>query len=115
MLKSTAAVTSSPILVDIFGIYQDNTTRIALSNVGTVTHTSGTVPTSLFRFEQTVIPYFSTIHSNNYYMLEGTFNLRLTSLVNGDYIYISETGWSASGGDRRLVIKQNSTSVTGWT
>jgi hypothetical protein len=114
-LQSIAAVTSSPIQADIYGIYQDNTTRISLANIGTVTHTSGTVPSALYRFEETVIPYFSTIHSNNYYMLEGTFNLRLTTLLNGDYIYIGEPGWSSSGGDRRLLIKQNTSSVTGWT
>jgi hypothetical protein len=43
------------------------------------------------------------------------FNLRLTTLLNGDYIYISEPGWSVSGGNRRMLIKQNSTTVTGWT
>lgn len=89
MLQSLAAVTASPIQVDIFGIYEDNTTRISLANVGTVTHTAGTDPTSIYCFEQTVVPYFATIHGNNYYMLEGTFNLRLTTLLNGDYIYIS--------------------------
>ena len=89
MLKSIAAATSIPIQVDIFGKYLDNTTRIALAQVGTVTHTAGTVPSALYRLEQTVAPYFSTIHTNNYYFIEGTLNLRTASLLNGDYIFIS--------------------------
>lgn len=48
-------------------------------------------------------------------MIEGTFNLRVTTLTSGDYIYISEPGWADSSGTRRFLIKQNTTSVTGWT
>jgi hypothetical protein len=117
MLKSTATATSSPIQVDIFGIYQDNTTRISLANVGTVSHAAGTSSNSLYRFEQTVRPYFSTIHpnNNNVYTLEGTFNLRQAALSSGHYIYIIEPGWNDNSGTRRLLIKQNSSLVTGWT
>jgi hypothetical protein len=118
ILKSTAAATASPIQVDIFGKYQDNTTRIALANVGTVTHAAGTSPSSIFRIEQTVIPYWASIRSSarHYYMIEGTFNLRLTTLLNSDYIYLREDSkLAASGGNRRFLIKQNTTSVTGWT
>lgn len=39
----------------------------------------------------------------------------MTTLLNGDYIYISEAGWNDRSGDRRLLIKQNVSSVTGWT
>lgn len=49
MLKSTAAATSIPVQVDIFGKYLDNTTRISLASVGTVTHSAGTVPSALYR------------------------------------------------------------------
>lgn len=117
MLKSTATATSSAIQVDIFGIYLDNTTRISLANVGTVSHAAGTCSNSLYRFEQTIQPYFSTIQPNlnNVYTLEGTFNLRPTAITNGQYIYISEPGWNVNGGTRRLLIKQNTSSVTGWT
>ena len=34
-LKAIAAVTNSAISADIFGIYQDNTTRISLAQLGT--------------------------------------------------------------------------------
>lgn len=116
MITSITAAIASSIQVDVFGIYQDNTTRISLAQVGTITHSAGTVPPSLYRYTSTVVPYFATIHSNNYYMIEGVFNLRLTTLLNGDYIYISEPGWGIGGsGVRRLLIKQNLTSVTGWT
>lgn len=60
------------------------------------------------------IPYWATTSSNNYYLIEGSFNLRDTTLENGDYIYITDPGWTASG-KRRLLIKQNSSAVTGWT
>jgi hypothetical protein len=46
--------------------------------------------------------------------MEGTFNLRDTTLLNGDYIYIIEPGWTAYG-LRRLQIKQNSSTIDGWT
>ena len=46
-LKSTASVTNSSISADTFGIYQDNTTRVSLAQVGTVTTASSTVPNSL--------------------------------------------------------------------
>lgn len=49
MLKSTTTATSIPVQVDIFGKYLDNTTRIALAQVGTVTHSAGTVPSALYR------------------------------------------------------------------
>lgn len=54
------------------------------------------------------------MHSSNYYDLEGSFNLRDTTLQNGNYIFITEPGWTASG-NRRLIIKQNNSAVTGWT
>lgn len=41
-------------------------------------------------------------------------NLRLQTLSNGDYLYITDPGWTIYG-NRRLIIKQNSTTVTGWT
>jgi hypothetical protein len=34
--------------------------------------------------------------------------------LNGDFIFFTDPGWTVYG-TRRLVIKQNSTSVTGWT
>jgi hypothetical protein len=51
MLQSTAAVSSSAIQADLYGVYLDNTTRISLATVGTITIASGSVPASLFRFE----------------------------------------------------------------
>ena len=86
MLKSKAAATSSPISVDLFGIYQDNTTRISLANVGTITHTSGTAPTALYRFAQTVNPYFASIRSTRYRTFEGIFNLRTQAISNNGFI-----------------------------
>lgn len=49
MLQSTAAVSSSAIQADLYGVYLDNTTRISLATVGTITISSGSVPGSLFR------------------------------------------------------------------
>lgn len=66
MLKSNAAVASSPINVDLFGIYQDNSTRISLANVGSITHTAGNAPQALYRYAQVVNPYFTSLHSTRY-------------------------------------------------
>ena len=75
-LKSTASVTSSSISSDIFGMYQDNTTRVSLAQVGTITTGSSMTPNSYDKIEQTTDPYFATLHTDMYYEIEGTFNLR---------------------------------------
>ncbi|CAM6005529.1 unnamed protein product [Sphagnum balticum] len=114
-LKSIAGVTNSAVQVDIYGLYNNNSTRIALVNAGTVTFTTGTMPSQLFRYEEMIIPYFSSDHSNNYYILEGTFNLRTSSILNGDYLYFTEPAGFNIYGNRRMIIRQNSSTVTGWT
>jgi len=114
-LTSLTAAASSAIQADIFGIYLDNTTRISLANINTITITASSVPNSLLKFQSMVTPYFATLLTNyKYYLIEGTFNLRVTTLNNPDYLYITEPGWTVYG-NRRLLIKQNSSSVTGWT
>jgi len=50
MIKSIAPSTSSNIQADVYGIYQDNTTRISLASLGTVTHAASTSSPYLFRF-----------------------------------------------------------------
>lgn len=47
-------------------------------------------------------------------MIEGSFNLRDTNLLDGDFLYMNEPGWTVSG-NRRLLIRQNSSTITGWT
>lgn len=89
MITSITTATAAPIHVDVFGIYLDNSTRISLAQVGTITHPTGTFSPTIYRYASTVIPYFASIHSNRYYMVEGVFNLRLTTLMNGDFIYIT--------------------------
>ena len=113
-LTALTSSASSNIDADVFGKYLDNTTRIALANINTITVTASNVPNYLLKFQSMVIPYFATLHTNEYYLLEGTFNLRTTTLTNPDYLYITEPGWSIYG-SRRLLIKQNISSVTGWT
>ena len=88
-LTALAAINNSPIQFDIFGIYLDNTTRISLANIGTINISASTMPNYLLKFQSMVIPYWASIQSTNYYMIEGTFNLRSSTLSNGDYIYIT--------------------------
>ena len=113
-LKSTAAVTNSNIQVDIFGKYEDNTTRISLSGVGSLTTTSGSVPSVLYRYEQVTEPYLASVYTTNYYEIEGSFNLRKTNMTAPYWLYFDEPSWTVYG-NRRLLIKENSTSVEGWT
>ena len=113
-LKSLASVTNSGISSDVIGIYQNNATRVSLAQVGTITSASSTVPNSLGKVEQTTHPYFATLHTDNYYEIEGTINLRQNTLLNSDYLEINEPGWTVRG-SRRLLIRQNSSSITGWT
>jgi hypothetical protein len=113
-LKALTTVASSPISIDIFGMYEDNSTRVSLAQIGTISIASSTVLSSLKKVESMTVPYWATLHSNNYYLIEGVFNLRDTKMFNSDYFYVSEPGWTLSG-NRRLLIKQNSSSVTEWT
>lgn len=103
-LKALTAVTSSAIACDVFGVYEDNLTRVSLADVGTVSTVSSTAPSYLRKLETVTIPIFSTVHYNSYYMIEGTFNLRAQTLINGDYLYIYEPGWTAYG-NRRFQIR----------
>jgi hypothetical protein len=48
-VKSLGTVTASAISIDIFGIYRDNSTRIALSNISTITHINGSYSSTLYR------------------------------------------------------------------
>ena len=43
-LKSTASVTSSAVSADVFGIYADNTTRVSLAQVGSITTAASNSP-----------------------------------------------------------------------
>ena len=88
-LTALTTGTNTPIQFDIFGIFLDNTTRISLANIGTINITASNVPSYLLKFQSMVIPYWATQHTKNYYMIEGTFNLRTSTLNNGDYIFIS--------------------------
>lgn len=119
-LTALASSASSAIQADVFGIYLDNTTRISLANINTITVAASNAPSYLLKFQSMVIPFYASLHTRNFYILEGTFNLRSSTLNNPDYLYITEpggggyNGWAAYG-NRRLSIKQNSSSVTGWT
>ncbi len=48
-IKSIAAANVSTISVDIYGVYDNSLTRVALSNVGTVTHIADSVPFYIYR------------------------------------------------------------------
>lgn len=50
-----------------------------------------------------------------YYEVEATFNLRSFSLTPGSYLYFHTTGWDQNAGIGRVIIKQNSSLITGWT
>jgi hypothetical protein len=113
-LTATASSASSAISADIFGIYNNNITRISLAQISTITITASTTPVYLFRYETVTVPLFASITASNYQLIEGTFNLRLTALINGDFIYITEPSWTVYG-TRRMVIKPNISTVTGWT
>ncbi len=60
-----------------------------------------------------VIPYYSSIHTNKYYEIEGRINLRTSNIFNGDSFYITDPFSSSS--TRRFVIKKNTSTVEGWT
>jgi hypothetical protein len=49
-LRSTSAVTNSLISADVYGIYDDNNTRVSLAQLGSITITSGSVLNSLYKF-----------------------------------------------------------------
>lgn len=48
-LKSLLGVTSSNIAIDIYGIYRDNSTRISNANIRTITYSTNSYPSTLYR------------------------------------------------------------------
>ncbi len=118
-MKSIIAVTAADMSVDIYGIYRDNSTRISNANIAQLTHASSPYPTSLQRVDETVTPYYRSFYSyygeHHYYEIEGTFILRASNLSGSSMsIFITEPSMQ-QWGTRRLLIKKNSTAVTGWT
>ena len=114
-LKSLVAVTSSAVSIDIFGIYRDNSTRIALSNISTITHPNGSYSTTLYRIPEMTRNYYTSFNGQYYYYeFEGSLTLRAQNLLNsGMSIFITDP--YVMYGDRRLTIKKNTSTVTGWT
>jgi hypothetical protein len=55
------------------------------------------------------------LQTEYYYEFEGIFNLRSFALTPGSYFYINMAGWSQNSGIGRVIIKQNSSLITGWT
>lgn len=49
-LKALQDVSNSGISADVFGIYENNSTRISLAQISTLTIASSTVPNSLLKF-----------------------------------------------------------------
>jgi len=50
MLKSLSTAINSSISVDLYGIYLDTTTRIALDQGGLLTHEASTFSSILYRY-----------------------------------------------------------------
>jgi len=48
-LKSLASIAASGVWVDMFGIYRDNSTRLANATIRDLSHGAGTYPTSVGR------------------------------------------------------------------
>lgn len=66
-LKSLVSVSASGLWVDMFGIYRDNSTRLANATIRDLTHTTTTYPTNIGRVEQMIQSYYTSINSVNYY------------------------------------------------
>lgn len=69
-IKSLMALTTEDIAVDIYGIYDDSTSSISKkSDTVSVTHASDTYPSVLYHIEELTLPYYSSIHYENFYEL----------------------------------------------
>lgn len=55
------------------------------------------------------------MHYENYYEIEGTVNFRSYPITPGNHFYFDTNGLSQNSGIGRLIIKQNSSLITGWT
>lgn len=86
-LKSLTALTVEDIEINLYGIYNDLTSPITKkTDVVFITHVADTVPAVLYHVDEMSRPYYSSIHYNNYYELEGSFTLRSSDLLNGDWL-----------------------------
>jgi hypothetical protein len=48
-LRSLVSITASSLSVDMYGVYRDNSTRLANSNIRDLVHTASTFPTNIGR------------------------------------------------------------------
>ena len=112
-IKSLAALTAEDVAVDIYGIYDDSTSSISKkSNTVSITHVADSAPSVLERIEQLYFPYYSTIHFDRFYELEGSLTLRNNDMFNGDSIRIQDP--FGSYGNYRFLIKKNASDTVEW-
>ena len=107
------ALTAEDVGVDIYGIYDDSTSSISKkSNTVSVTHTADSAPSVLEHIEQLYFPYYSSIHYNHFYELEGSLTLRNNNMFNGDSIRIQDP--FSTYGNYRFLIKKNASDTVEW-
>ena len=112
-IKSLTTLTTEDIAFDLYGIYEDSTSSISKkASTVTVTHVADSFPSVLEHIEELVLPYYSSIHYENFYEIEGTLTLRNNDLCNGDSIRISDP--LAAYGNMRFLIKKNDSNTVEW-
>ena len=88
-IKSLTALTTENIAVDLYGIYDDTTSSISKkADTATINHPADSSPSVLYHKEELSLPYYSSIHYNHYYEVEGSLTLRNNNMSNGDSIRI---------------------------
>ena len=82
-------LTTENIAVDLYGIYDDTTSSISKkADTATINHPADSSPSVLYHKEELSLPYYSSIHYNHYYEVEGSLTLRNNNMSNGDSIRI---------------------------
>ena len=72
-IKSLTALTTENIAVDLYGIYDDTTSSISKkADTATINHPADSSPSVLYHKEELSLPYYSSIHYNHYYEVEGS-------------------------------------------
>lgn len=113
-MKNVAAGTNVPFTVNVYGVSGLYTSFVSSASIGSNTFISTSSSNSVYTFPRYYSTYESSLYSNYYYEIEGTFTLRSTSLTSSAHSINIVNPWTSSGGNTRLIYRLNNSATNSW-
>jgi hypothetical protein len=114
-MNSVAAGTNVPFTVNIYGVSGLYSSFITSANILTNNiFTSTYMSLNVYTLKRYFVDYQSSPYTSYYYEIEGTFNLRVTSLTSSIYALYITNPWTTSVGNTRLLYRLNTSSTNAW-